>query len=204
VTLPSPVSGFVTAKHTFEGQQVEPSLELFTITDLSQVWIEADFYEYEARALRIGATGRLTLPYDGGRALSGRISYIYPTVNPDTRTLRVRFEFPNPGFALKPAMFADVELDVDSGPGLVVPDSAVIDTGQRQVVFVAMSDGRFEPRLVQAGARSGGRAQILAGLSVGERVVTRANFLLDSESRLRAVIEGLDRRGVRQPGGDRK
>ena len=204
VTLPSPVSGFVTAKHTFEGQQVEPSLELFTVTDLSQVWIEADFYEYEARALRIGATGRLTLPYDSGKALSGRISYIYPTVNPDTRTLRVRFEFPNPGFALKPAMFADVELDVDSGPGLVVPDSAVIDTGQRQVVFVAMSDGRFEPRLVQAGARSGGRAQILAGLSVGERVVTRANFLLDSESRLRAVIEGLDRRGVGKPGGDKK
>jgi RND family efflux transporter MFP subunit len=204
VTLPSPVSGFVTAKNTFEGQQVDPSLDLFTVTDLSQVWIEADFYEYEARALRVGAAGRLTLPYDTRQVLAGRVSYIYPTVNPDTRTLRVRFEFPNPGFALKPAMFADVELDVDSGLGLVIPDSAVIDTGERQVVFVATPGGRFEPRRVQVGARSGGRAQILSGLSAGDQVVTRANFLLDSESRLRAVIESLDKRDPQKPSGDKE
>jgi multidrug efflux pump subunit AcrA (membrane-fusion protein) len=168
------------------------------------VWIEAEFYEYEARALRVGAAGRLTLPSDSRTVLAGRVSYVYPTVNPDTRTLRVRFEFPNPGYALKPAMFADVELEVDSGPGLVIPDSAVIDTGERQVVFVATAAGRFEPRLVRVGQRNGGRAQILFGLSAGDQVVTRANFLLDSESRLRAVIEGRDKRGTQKPGGDKK
>ncbi|MBE3110228.1 MAG: efflux RND transporter periplasmic adaptor subunit, partial [Acidobacteria bacterium] len=201
VTLPAPVSGFVTTKATFEGQQVEPGMELFTITDLSVVWIEADLYEYEARAIRLGQAGRLTLPYDTGRALRGRITYIYPTVNPETRTLRVRFEFANPGFSLKPAMFADVELDVDSGPGLVVPDSAVIDTGERQVVFVAKGDGRFEPRLVQVGARSGGKAQVLTGLAQGDQVVIRANFLLDSESQLRAAIAGMTRGTAKKPGG---
>ncbi|MBE3073114.1 MAG: efflux RND transporter periplasmic adaptor subunit [Acidobacteria bacterium] len=201
VTLPAPVSGFVTTKATFEGQQVEPGMELFTITDLSVVWIEADLYEYEARAIRLGQAGRLTLPYETGRVLRGRITYIYPTVNPETRTLRVRFEFANPGFSLKPAMFADVELDVDSGPGLVVPDSAVIDTGERQVVFVAKGDGRFEPRLVQVGARSGGKAQVLTGLVQGDQVVTRANFLLDSESQLRAAIAGMTRGTAKKPGG---
>jgi Cu(I)/Ag(I) efflux system membrane fusion protein len=116
----------------------------------------------------------------------------------------VRFDFPNPAFALKPAMFANVELDVDSGPGLVIPDSAIIDTGERQVVFVGTSPGRFEPRQVQVGARSGGRAQILSGLSAGDQVVIRANFLLDSESRLRAVIADAAARASRKPGGDRK
>jgi RND family efflux transporter MFP subunit len=204
VMLPSPVSGFVTVKNTFEGQEIDPSMDLFTITDLSRVWIEADFYEYEARALRPGETGRLTLPYDNRNSLSGRISYIYPTVNPDTRTLRVRFDFPNPGFALKPAMFVDVELNVDSGPGIVVPDSAVIDTGERQVVFVATAPGRFEPRLVKVGARSLGRAQVLSGLSAGDQVVIRANFLLDSESRLRAVIAGVGTGAPGKPGGEKK
>jgi RND family efflux transporter MFP subunit len=204
VTLPSPVGGFVTTKETFEGQEIDPSMDLFTISDLSHVWIEADFYEYEARAIRLGETGRLKLPYDSGKTLTGRISYVYPTVNPDTRTLRVRFDFPNPGFALKPAMFADVELDVDSGPGLVIPDSAVIDTGERQVVFVETAAGRFEPRLVQVGARSGGRAQILSGLSAGDQVAIRANFLLDSESRLRAVIAGLGARAPQKAGGVKK
>lgn len=197
VTLPSPVSGFVTAKATFEGQQVEPSLELFTITDLSVVWIEADLYEYEARAIRPGQAGRVTLPYETGRTLRGRITYVYPTVNPETRTLRVRFEFANPGYSLKPAMFADIELDVDSGPGLVIPDSAVIDTGERQVVFVARGDGRFDPRLVKVGVRSGGRAQVLQGLAQGDRVVTRASFLLDSESQLRAAIAGMTSGGAK-------
>jgi len=204
VTLPTPVSGFVTSKGVFEGQEIGPSTDLFTVTDLSQVWIEADLYEYEARLIHPGQTGRLTLPYDTRRTLGGRIAYIYPTVNPETRTLRVRFEFPNPNFALKPAMFADVELDIDSGPGIVIPDSAVIDTGERQVVFVAKAGGRFEPRLVQVGVRSGGKAQVLSGLAAGDQVVIRANFLLDSESRLRAVIAGLKTSTPRTPGGAKK
>ena len=204
VTLLAPAAGFVTSKGTFEGQEINPSMDLFTITDLSRVWIEADLYEYEARQVQVGQAGRLTLPYDAGRTLRGRIAYISPTVNPETRTLGVRFEFPNPDYTLKPAMFADVELDIDSGPGLVIPDSAVLDTGERQVVFVARGEGQFEPRLVQVGARSGGKAQILSGLEAGDQVVIRANFLLDSESRLRAVIAGLKTSAPRTPGGEKK
>jgi RND family efflux transporter MFP subunit len=204
VTLSAPVSGFVMSKGVFEGQEIGPSTDLFTVTDLSQVWIEADLYEYEARLVHLGQGGRLTLPFDAQRTLRGRVAYIYPTVNPETRTLRVRFEFANPTFALKPAMFADVELDIDSGPGLVVPDSAIMDTGERQVVFVARGEGRFEPRIVQVGVRSGGKAQVLSGLTAGDPVVTRANFLLDSESRLRAVIAGLKTSPSSTPGGGKK
>jgi RND family efflux transporter MFP subunit len=190
VTLLAPVSGFVTAKGTFEGQQVEPGMELFTITDLSRIWIEADFFEYEAPALKLHQLARLSLPYDPARRLDGRLQYIYPTLNPETRTLRVRFDFPNPDFALKPGMYANVEIELDGADSVVIPDSAVMDTGERQVVFVARGDGRFEPRQVSVGVRGGGKAQVLAGVAEGEAVVVRANFLLDSESRLRAAIAG--------------
>ena len=203
VTLLAPATGFVIAKSTFEGQQVEPGMELFTITDLSRVWIEADVYEYEAQAVKLGQLGRLTLAYDPQMRLTGPVAYIYPTLNPESRTLRVRFEFPNPGFALKPGMYANVEIGVDSGPGIVIPDSAIVDTGERQVVFVALEGNLFEPRLVVVGARSEGRAQVLSGVAAGERVVVRANFLLDSESRLRAAIAAISAPAPKKPGGRR-
>jgi multidrug efflux pump subunit AcrA (membrane-fusion protein) len=187
VTLTAPVSGYVTAKGVFEGQQVEPGMELFTITDLSRVWIEADFYEYEAAALALGQTATLSLPYDPATVLEGRIAYVYPTLAIETRTLRVRFEFPNPDTALKPGMFANVELAAGDSEGLVIPDSAVLDTGTRRLVFVATGPGRFEPREVRVGVRSAGKAEVLSGLAEGEQVVIKANFLLDSESRLRAA-----------------
>jgi len=188
VTLLAPVSGFVTAKGTFEGQQVEPGMELFTITDLSRIWIEADFYEYEARDLRLGEEASLTLPYDPGTRLTGRITYVYPTLDPETRTVRVRFEFANPGLALKPGMFADVKLAVAAREGIVIPDSAVIDTGERQVVFVSLGGGKFQPRQVRLGSRGEGKVEVLSGVAAGEQVVVRANFLLDSESQLRAAV----------------
>ena len=201
VTLLAPVSGFVTAKEVFEGQQIEPGMELFTITDLSRVWIEADFYEYEARALHVGQEAKVTLPYDPSRALAGRVTYVYPTLNPDSRTLRVRLEFQNPDFALKPAMFANVELPLEATDGIVIPDSAVIDTGERQIVFVSLGGGRFEPREVTLGVRSSGKARVLSGIAAGDQVVTRANFLLDSESQLRAAVAGMKKRSDRGPGG---
>jgi multidrug efflux pump subunit AcrA (membrane-fusion protein) len=188
VALLAPVSGYVTAKATFEGHRVEPGMELFTITDLSRVWIEAEFYEYEAAVLTLGETAALTLPYDPAVVLSGRIAYIYPTLDVATRTLRVRFEFPNPRTVLKPGMFANVELTAARSDALVIPDSAVMGTGERQVVFVATAPGRFEPREVKVGVRTEGRAEVLSGVAAGERVVTRANFLLDSESRMRAAF----------------
>jgi multidrug efflux pump subunit AcrA (membrane-fusion protein) len=188
VTLVSPVSGFVTAKSVFEGHQVEPGMELYTVTDLSRVWIEAEFYEYESQAVREGQEATISLPYDPGQSLQGRVSSIAPYLNPDTRTLQVRFDVPNADLLLKPSMFVDVLLTLRAGASVVVPDSAVMDTGMRQIVFVDRGGGSFEPREVKIGLRSGGKTQVLSGVNEGEEVVVRANFLLDSESRLQAAI----------------
>ena len=203
VTLTAPVSGYVSGKQIFEGQQVQPGMDLLTVTDLSRVWVEADFFEYESRDLRLGAKAFVVLPYDPGAHLSGRVAFVYPTVDPATRTLKARLEFPNPGLALKPGMYVDVIPDLGTREGIVIPDSAVIDTGVRQVVFV-QKDGvpkggtsrekggtSFEPREVRIGERAGDQAVVLSGIAVGERVAVRANFLLDSESRLRAAIQAL-------------
>jgi membrane fusion protein, copper/silver efflux system len=188
VTLLAPVSGYVTGKGVFEGHEVEPGLELFEITDLSHVWVEADLYEFEAQGVRLGEEAAIVLPYEPARPLEGRVSFVYPTLNPETRTLKVRFDFANPGLLLKPGMFANVELSLASSEGLVVPDSAVMSTGERQVAFVRTSGEVFEPREVRVAFASEGNSLVLSGLNEGEQVVTRANFLLDSESRLRAVL----------------
>jgi Cu(I)/Ag(I) efflux system membrane fusion protein len=188
VTLEAPASGFVTTKDVFAGARIEPGVTLFTVTDLSRVWIEAEVYEYEAPLVRLGQKARVTLAYDPARVYEGRISYVYPYLNTDSRTLRVRFELDNPGLALKPGMYADVELDVQAAEGVLIPDAAILDTGPRQIVYVMTGEGRYEPRQVTVGVRSDGQAQILSGVKAGEAVVDRANFLLDSESRLRAAI----------------
>jgi RND family efflux transporter MFP subunit len=200
VTLNAPSGGFVTAKGIFEGQRVEPGTELFTVTDLSRVWIEADVYEYEAASVRLGQEAVLSLPYQSGVRLSGRVSYVYPYLSPESRTLKVRFEFPNPELVLKPAMYADVTLALESAEGVAIPDSAVMDTGVRRVVFVESAPGTFEPREVRLGVRGDGRAQVLAGVAEGEKVVVRANFLLDSESRLRAALTKMTGGGEASPG----
>jgi Cu(I)/Ag(I) efflux system membrane fusion protein len=188
VTLDAPASGFVTAKDVFAGARIEPGMTLFTVTDLSKVWVEAEVYEYEASLVRPGQTARVTLAYDPSRTYTGRISYIYPYLNTDSRTLRVRFEFDNPGLALKPGMYANVELDAQAVQGVLIPDASILDTGPRQIVYVMVGEGRYEPRQVKVGVRSDGQSQILSGVKAGEAVVDRANFLLDSESRLRAAI----------------
>ena len=188
VPVLAPSSGVVTAKQVFEGQQVGPDMDLFTVTDLSHVWIEADLHENEASQVRVGDEAVLTLAYDAAVRLTGRVKYVFPYLDPETRTLKVRFDFPNADGALKPAMYASVELALQAAEGVVVPDSAVMDTGLRQVVFVAGANGAFEPRDVKVGIRGDGRAQISDGLKEGERVAVAANFLLDSESRLRAAL----------------
>ena len=188
VTLKAPISGFVTAKGVYEGQQVEPGMELFTITDLSHVWIEADLYEYEAGLVKVGQEATLTLAYEPGTTLKGTVAYVFPYLTPESRTLKVRFDFPNPELKLKPQMYADVTLALAQAPGVTIPDSALIDTGVRQVVFVETTAGTFEPRQVKVGVRGGGKVQIVAGIKAGEQVVVKANFLLDSESRLRAAL----------------
>lgn len=188
VVVASPVGGVVMSKNVFEGQQVEPGMELFTVTDLSRVWLEADIYESESAAVKLGQEAKITFANDPGNSMTGKIKYIYPYLNAETRTLRVRFNFANPKLALKLESFANVEIPVETDVGAIVPDSAIMDTGVRQVVFVNPEQGRFVPRLVKVGIRAEGRAQILAGIQPGERVAVKANFLLDSESRLRAAM----------------
>jgi len=188
VTLNAPASGYVTGKEIFEGTRVMPGMDLLTITDLSRVWIEADLYEYEAQSVRVGQTAALDTVADPGTKLEGRVAFIYPTFSPETRTLKVRFEFPNPRLRLKPQMYANVSLDLRSVTGVVVPDSALIETGVRQIAFVDTGDGTFVPREVKVGVRGNGKAQILSGVKAGENVAVGANFLLDSESKLRAAL----------------
>jgi Cu(I)/Ag(I) efflux system membrane fusion protein len=188
VTLNAPASGYVTGKEIFEGTRVSPGMDLLTVTDLSRVWIDADLYEYEAQSVRVGQAALLDTVADPGTKLKGRVSFIYPTFSPETRTLKVRFEFPNPGLRLKPQMYANVSLDLNGVTGVVIPDSALIETGVRQIAFVDAGNGTFEPREVKVGVRGNGKAQILSGVKAGEKVAVGANFLLDSESKLRAAL----------------
>lgn len=198
VPLASPVTGVVTQRMAYEGMQVAPGMALFQVADLSEVWIEARFYESEASLVATGAAVEVRLPHDPSVVLQGTIDYIYPTLDDASRTLTARVVFANDFGLLRPGMYADVTLAVDRGEALVVPDDAILDTGERQLVFVSLGEGRFTPREVEVGTRSGGKAQILSGLAAGDDVVVKANFLLDSESRIRAALAGL---GAETPTG---
>jgi len=191
VTLVAPASGFVTTKQVLEGMEVQPGMELFTLTDLSQVWVEAEFYENEARLLRVGQQAEVNLPYDPGHVMGGEVTFIYPTLSSESRTLKVRIELANLDGQLRPGMFVDITSGLESAEGITVPEDAVIDSGLRQIIFVEREPGTFEPREVQVGIRGEGRAVISSGIREGERVATRANFLLDSESKLRAALQAV-------------
>jgi RND family efflux transporter MFP subunit len=188
VMFRAPFSGHVIEKTVVEGQRVEPGMNLMTIADLSRAWVTAQLYEAEAAAAQPGRGARVSLPYDDTVKLIGRIDLVYPTLDTESRTIKVRLQFPNPRLALKPGMFVNVELDAQRAQGVIVPDSAVIDTGTRQVVFVQTQPGHFEPRDVQAGLRSDGKVVLRSGVAAGEQVAVAASFLLDSESRLRGAV----------------
>lgn len=188
VMLRAPSAGYVLAKDIFAGKQVEPGMELYMVADLSRVWVEADFYEQEAALLKLGMPTQVTLPYRPGAVFTGPITYIYPWVNPESRTVRVRVELPNPKGELKPDMYANVEVMPAEVPGVVIPDSAVMDTGTRQIAFVEEKPGFFVPREVTVVRRAAGKALVTQGLTAGEKVVVKGTFLLDSESRLRAAL----------------
>ena len=187
--LRSTAAGYVTQKNAFRGLYVRPDTELFRIADLATVWVLADVYEYEIARVRVGQLARLTVPGFPAETFAGKVQLIYPAVSGDTRTLRVRLEFKNPGLKLKPGLYGTVVLDLPAGEGLAIPAEAVVETGEATYVYVATEGGQFEPRRVRLGARAEGRVQILAGLAAGEQVVTTGNFVLDAEARLRAAIE---------------
>jgi len=189
--LHAEVSGFVTAKTVVQGMRVMPADTVFEIADLSHVWVLADVYESDLRSIRLGMPATVTLSYEPGREWRGRVANVAPTVDGATRTIKVRIDVANQGGALKPDMFGDVVLHVQEGSGLVVPDSAVIDTGDRRLVFLDRADGTIEPRQIEVGAKLADGYQVLRGLAKGDRVVVSANFLIDSESSLKAALAAL-------------
>jgi Cu(I)/Ag(I) efflux system membrane fusion protein len=186
----SQVNGIVSAKTAFQGNKVMPSETLYEITDLSSVWVLADLYEINVPFVKIGNSATITLSYDPSRIFKGRVSFINPNVDEKSRTVKVRIVLENPSGLLKPDMYADVIFGGQLGQGVAVPDSAVMGTGEREIVFIAKGNGLFEPREVKTGIKVRGFYEIKKGVKAGEDVVTGANFLLDSESKLKAAISG--------------
>jgi membrane fusion protein, copper/silver efflux system len=186
--LHSDVTGYVVQKTALHGMRVTASDTLFDIADLSHLWVLADVYESDLPSVRLGMPAEVSLPYLPGRSWNGIVTNVAPTVEAQTRTIKVRVEVDNADGALKPEMFADVLLRSGRGEGLLLPADAVIHAGERQLVFVDLADGRLQPREVHLGVRVGDAVQVLHGVEEGERVVTTANFLLDSESSLKAAL----------------
>ncbi|MBL0390650.1 efflux RND transporter periplasmic adaptor subunit [Ramlibacter monticola] len=192
VTFRSPVGGIVTEKKAVQGMRFSAGEMLYQVTDLGAVWVIADVFEQDIAAMRPGARAAVRINAYPERTFPGTVTYVYPTLKAETRTVPVRIELANPGQLLKPAMFAQVELPAgDPRPVLTVPDSAVIDSGTRTVVLVQLGEGRFEPREVKLGARSAAYVQVLEGLREGEQAVVAANFLIDAESNLKAAVHSL-------------
>jgi len=196
VTLPAPASGIVVEKMAVKGMRVEPGMKLYRIADLSTVWLYADIYESEVPLVREGQKVTISLSYYPGETFSGTITYIYPYLDTQTRTNKVRLEFANPQGKLKPGMYANSEIVMDLGTPLTVPESAVLQSGLRQLVFVDQGQGVFAPREVKLGVKADSRFVVLNGLTAGERVVTSGNFLLDSESKLQSATSMMGMMGA--------
>ncbi len=192
-TLPihAPLTGTVITKTALAGMRVNPGDQLYTIADLTKVWVLADIYEYELPLIKLGQTASVSLSYAPNNQYQSRIDFIYPTVDPQTRTAKVRFVLDNPSEIFKPGMFANVELAVPLGTRLVVSKNAVLESGERQIIFIHLGGGKLEWRNVKIGQRSGDWIEILEGLHEGEHIVTSANFLLDSESQLKNAVGGM-------------
>ena len=191
IWITSPSDGIILERNVSLGQRFERGTELFRLADLGHVWILADIYEYQADYVRHGASARVAVP-QRQREYQATVSNVEPLFDEATRTLKVRLELDNPGSVLKPGMFVDVDFPVTLPAALTVPADAVLNTGLRSTVFVDRGNGYFEPRRVETGWRVGDRIQVRKGLMAGERIVISGNFLLDSESRMRAVAAGAD------------
>jgi Cu(I)/Ag(I) efflux system membrane fusion protein len=180
----TPLSGIVIEKMVQQGQYVNAGEVLFNIADLSRVWVEIDVFENEVPYVRVGQQVEIRSAVEHGAAFNGRISFIYPFHDPKTHTVKARVEMPNPGNLLKPDMFVNAIIRVPLVKGIVIPVTAVIDTGTRQVAWVETSPGMFEPRDVQVGERVEDKVQILSGLKPGDKVAVSGGYLIDSESQL--------------------
>ncbi|HSB21324.1 MAG TPA: efflux RND transporter periplasmic adaptor subunit, partial [Anaeromyxobacteraceae bacterium] len=188
LTLVSPISGVVTKKDVVQGHKLAAGDMPYEITDLSEVWVLADIYESDLARTRVGMPATFTAQAFPNRPFQGRVAFIDPVLDPKTRTAKVRLAFANPRGELKPEMFGDVVLKARAREGLRIPTDAVIDSGTKKVVFVSLGDGKFQPREVKLGGTDGDHVEVVSGLGSGELVVVRANFLVDSESRLKASL----------------
>jgi Cu(I)/Ag(I) efflux system membrane fusion protein/cobalt-zinc-cadmium efflux system membrane fusion protein len=202
LTIYSPATGVVTQKDAFKGHYVKEGKHQYEIVDLSSVWVDVDVYEYELPWVRKGMAAEMDLSYIPGKRFKGKVLFIYPYLDPKTRTAKLRLAFPNPGYQLKPGMYANIDLkSVVATDSLVIPQEAVIDSGVRKIVFVALGEGKFQPRDVNIGLEGNDNEfQVLEGLSEGEEIVLSAQFMLDSESRLRETIQKMLELRKREPG----
>ncbi|MCW8859382.1 MAG: efflux RND transporter periplasmic adaptor subunit [Deltaproteobacteria bacterium] len=191
VTLFAQYDGIVTMKMVNEGMYVKPGMPLLNLADLSQVWVLADIYEYQIPWVKVGQQARVELPYSNGRSRTAHVDYLYPFVEPKTRTVKARILFDNADLELRPDMYVTVYLSSEPlNNVLIIPQEAVLHSGEKQTVFIAQSAGRFEPRLVKTGQQGeNGHIEVVQGLFEGEQVVTSAQFMLDSESKLREAIQ---------------
>jgi len=196
LTLYAPFAGTVVEKEVVKGMRVEPGTRLYRIADLSTVWLTADIYEYEVPLVHEGQEVTIALSYYPGETFKAKLSYIYPYLDAQTRTNKVRLELANPQGKFRPGMYASSEIEINLGTVLTVPESAVLQSGLRQLVFVDQGQGRFAPREVKLGVKADSRFAVLDGLSAGERVVTSGNFLLDSESKLQAATSMMGMMGA--------
>ena len=187
LTLYAPVSGYVTQKMVVAGMRIMPGEKMFDITDLSDLWVIADIYEYELPLIKVGNQAIITLAYLPGVEMLSQIDYIYPNLSAETRTIKIRLKLMNRNNQLKPQMFGNVEIKINLGRKLVIPESAVMDTGRAMVVYVDLGDGAFEPREIRSGIRTDGYVEVLRGLKSGDSVVSAANFLVDSEAQLKGI-----------------
>lgn len=199
LTVYSPYGGYVLQKYVNQGQRIMPGERLFDVADLSSVWITADIYEFELPLVKVGDTALVRLSYFPGKQFTTRIDYIYPVLEGETRTAKARFTVPNRGGLLKPRMFTNVDLMIGLGRRLAVPTEAVIDTGVRRIAYVDKGDAVFEPREVLTGVQTDSLVEITAGLKAGDRVASAANFLIDSEAKLK----GVEPLPARRPAGAR-
>lgn len=188
LTIFSPSSGFVIEKNVSRGQKIMAGDNLFKIADLSRVWLYGEIYEYEMPFVKIGQDAKISLTSFPGESFQGKITYIYPYLNEETRTNKIRIEVNNLNFRMKPGMYASLKIHVDYGTKLVIPESAVLDTGEIKIAFVDRGDGYLEPREVKVGIKGEDVYEVLEGLKEGEKVVTSAGFLVDSESSLKAAL----------------
>ncbi|MFC1869046.1 efflux RND transporter periplasmic adaptor subunit [Thermodesulfobacteriota bacterium] len=189
MTIESPVTGYVFQKPVFNGTRVAPGDKIFDIVDLSTVWVLADIYEYEIPFVKAGQNARITLSYYPRKEFLAKVDFVYPSFSGRTRTAKVRFVIPNPDLLLKPQMFADVEMALDLGKRLAIPEAAVLDTGKRRIVYVDTEDDFFSARQIKIGDRADGMVEVVSGLKQGEKVASSAVFLIDSEAKLRGVIQ---------------